>query len=154
MPNSPVTPSAPAGPTPPATPTWAQIVNLFTSTPRWVNPANGVRSQEAQAKIDHDDQANQQANKQTAWALVFLIVKGTFLLLMIWHAAPLAKTKTLNTTAARDALIEDVRNDLFNDVTNEARDKLIQEVRDLVYNDVMGSVNIVIQDYMSNQTNE
>ncbi|KAI4673571.1 uncharacterized protein J4E88_008626 [Alternaria novae-zelandiae] len=139
MPNSPVTPSAPAGPTPPVTPTWAQIVNLFESTPRWVNPANGERSQEAQAKIDHDDQANQQANKQTAWALVFLIVKGTFLLLMIWHAAPLAKTKTLNTTAARDALIEDVRNDLFNDVTNEARDKLIQEVRDLVYNDVMGS---------------
>ena len=60
----------------------------------------------------------------------------------------------MNTTAARDALIEDVRNDLFNDVTNEARDKLIQEVRDLVYNDVMGAVNIIIQDYMSNQTNE
>jgi len=58
----------------------------------------------------------------------------------------------LNTAAARDALIEDVRNNLFNDVTNEARDKLIQEVRNFVYKDVMGAVNLIIQDYMSHQT--
>jgi hypothetical protein len=74
--------------TPPATPgisTWAQVLKWLTSPPRWAEPRTGTRTDEDQFTMDHHDQMNEQANKQTLLALIFLLV-------IFFHCAPLTKT--------------------------------------------------------------